>query len=88
MVARLQRGTTPISCVTSTGMSAQNTATILKPFVPNPHSTPFTHGATCHVADMVASFPPSEHSTLPPIKCILTPPSHPPSPSLPYMHES
>ena len=45
--ARLQRGITPASCVTSTGMPTQNAATIIKPLVPNPHSTPFTHGAIC-----------------------------------------
>ena len=44
MTARLQRGTTPASCVTSTGMPAQNAASILKLLVPNLHSTPFTHG--------------------------------------------
>ena len=37
----------PVSCVTSTGMPAQNTATIVKPLVTNLQSTPFTHGATC-----------------------------------------
>ena len=47
MAARLQRGTSPASYVTSTGMPAQNAATILKPLVPNPYSTPSTHGATC-----------------------------------------
>ena len=36
--ARVQHGTTPVSCVTSTGMPAQNAAIILKPLVPNPHS--------------------------------------------------
>ena len=30
-----------------TGISAQNAATILKPLVPNPHSAPSTHDATC-----------------------------------------
>jgi len=49
MVARQQRGTSPASCVTSTGVPAQNDATILTPLVPNSHSTPFTH-----VADWVA----------------------------------
>ena len=37
MAARLRRGTTPSSCVTSTvsaGQTSQN-ATIVKPFVPN-----------------------------------------------------
>ena len=43
MAARLQRMTAPASCVTSTGIPPQNSATILKPLVPNPHSTPFTH---------------------------------------------
>ena len=47
MAAHLQRGTTPTSCVTSTGMPVQNAATILKLLVPNPHSTPSTSGATC-----------------------------------------
>ena len=45
MAARLQRGTTPASCVTFTVMPAQNAATILKPLVSNLHSTPFTHDA-------------------------------------------
>ena len=34
MAARLQRGTTPASCVTSTDMPAKNAATILKPLLP------------------------------------------------------
>ena len=32
-----KRGTTPASCVTSTGMLAKNAATIPKSLVPNPH---------------------------------------------------
>ena len=39
--ARLQRGTTLASCVTSTGMPVQNTATIPKPVVPNFPLNPF-----------------------------------------------
>ena len=42
-----KRGTTPASCVSSTWMPAQIAANILKPLVPNPHSTTFTHDATC-----------------------------------------
>ena len=34
-----------ISCVTSTGMPAQNAVIILNPFVSNPHSAHFTNGA-------------------------------------------
>ena len=55
-------------------MPTQNATTILKPLVPNPHSTPFTH----HVADCVAPFPCSQHSPPPPLKFLNTPPSHPP----------
>ena len=40
------------------GMLAQNAATILKPLRPNPHSTRFTH-----VANWVAPFPCSQHSS-------------------------
>ena len=47
MATRLQRGTTPASCVTTTPMPAQNTANIFKTLVPNPHLTPFIYGATC-----------------------------------------
>ena len=60
IAARLRRGTTPASCVTSTGMPAQNAATILKPLVFNPHSIPFTH-----VADWIAPFPSSSSQTPP-----------------------
>ena len=72
---------TPASCVTSTihaektGMPARNAGTILKPLVPNPHSTLFTH------ADWVASFSRSQHSHPPPLKVFHTPPSPPPSSS-------
>ena len=59
MAARLQHGNTPFSCLTSTRMPANNAATILKPLMPNPHSSPFTH-----VADRVAPFPRSQHSPL------------------------
>ena len=55
MAARLQRGTTPTTCVTPTEVPGQNAATIIKPFVLNPYSTPFTHGAT--FANWVAPFP-------------------------------
>ena len=54
MAVRLQRGTTPASCVTSTGMPAQNAATILKPLVPITHSTNLH--TMQHVADWVAPF--------------------------------
>ena len=46
-----KRGTTPASCVTSTGMPAQNAADTLKPLVPNPHPTPLQ--MVQHVADLV-----------------------------------
>ena len=78
MVPLLPRGTTPASYVTSTGMPAQNTATILKLLVPNPHSTTFTHGA-----DWIAPFPRSQQSLPPPHKFFHTPPSPPPTNSLP-----
>ena len=42
-----KRGTTLAFCVTSTGMPAQIAANIPKPLMPNPHSTTYTHGATC-----------------------------------------
>ena len=89
MAARLGRETTPASYVNSTGMPAQNAATILKPLVPNPHSTSFTHGAQ-HVADWVpvAPFSRSQHSHPPSLKIFHTLPSPPPSLSLPYVHES
>ena len=45
MTARLQRGTTPASCITSTGIPAKNVATIPK-LLQTSHSTHFTHGAT------------------------------------------
>ena len=86
MAARLQRGTTPALFVTSTGMPAQNAASILKPLVPNPHSTPFTHRQ--HVAEWVAPFLRSQHSPLPPLKFIHAPPLPPRSSSPPYVHES
>ena len=76
MAACLQRGTTPANCVTYTEMPADNAATILKPFAPNPHSNPFTHGATC--ADWVAPFPSSQHSPPPPLKFFHTPLHLPP----------
>ena len=47
MTERVSRVTTPVSCVTSTGIPAQSAANILKPPVLNPHSTTYTHGATC-----------------------------------------
>ena len=55
MAERLQRGTTPASCVTSTGMPAQNVATIIKPLMPNPRSTLLR--MVLHVADLVAPLP-------------------------------
>ena len=42
------------SCVTSTGMSAKNAATILKPLVPNSPSTPIY--MVQHVTNSVAPF--------------------------------
>ena len=51
MAARLQRGSTPASYVSSTGMPAQNAADTLKPLVPNPHPTPLQ--MVQHVADLV-----------------------------------
>ena len=68
MTARLQRGTTPVSCETSTGILAQNAAAILKPLVPNPHSTTFTHGCTRFYHSLVINNPlllPSNSSILP-----------------------
>ena len=47
MTVRLQRGSTPASCLISTGMPVQNAATIFKLLVPNPHSNRPTHGETC-----------------------------------------
>ena len=61
------------------GMLAQNAATILKPLVPNPRLTPFTHGATC--CWLNCTIPRSQHSLPPPLKFLYTPPSPPPSPS-------
>ena len=60
-------------------MPVQNAATILKPLVPKPHSTPL-HMAQ-HVADWVAPFPLNQHSPPPPLKFLYTSPSPPPSPS-------
>ena len=57
-----KRGTTPASCISSTGMPAQNAANILKPLVPNPHS-PLLH-IVQHVTDWVAPFPRSLSSIL------------------------
>ena len=45
MAVRLQPGTMPASFVTSSRIPAQNAATIFKPLVHSPHSTPFTCGA-------------------------------------------
>ena len=65
------------------GMSAQNTVTILKLFIPNAHSIHFTH-----VADWVAPFPPSQQSPPPPLRFFHTPPS-PAFSSFPhYVHGS
>ena len=69
-----KRGTMPASCVSSTGMPALNAANILKPLVPNAHSTIFTH-----VADWVAPFPCIRHSPPTPHKLFYIPPSSPPS---------
>ena len=66
----------PASCVTSTGMPAQNAATIIKPLVPNLHSTLFTHGIytwyTWYVADWVAPFP-SSSPQIPPYPLFRSP---------------
>ena len=78
-----KHGTTLASCVTSTGMPAQNAAKILKALVPNSHSTIFTH-----VADWDAPFSRSQHPSPLPLKFLHTPPSPPPSPFLIYVHES
>jgi len=68
-ITDLQCRTTPASCVTSTGIPAQNAPNILKPLVPNPHSNPFTHGA-----DWVGQFQHSQHSPPPPpLKFFRTP---------------
>ena len=62
MAARLRHGTTPVSCVKSTGMPAQNAATILETFLPI-LTQPLLHMEQ-HVADWVAFFPRSQHSFL------------------------
>ena len=87
MATPLQHGTTSASCVTSTGMPAQKAATILKPLMPDPHSTPFTHGATYMLLTGL------HHSTVVSIPFLL--PEIPPyspftslSSSLSYVHES
>jgi len=78
MVTRLQRGTTPAFCVTSTDMPAQNAAIILKPLMSNPHSTPFYTWCNMLLTGLyhfpVVSIPLQNSST--------------PSSSLPYVHES
>ena len=73
MAARLQRGTTPASCVTSVGT--------LTPFsnLSFLTSTQSLLYMVQHVADWVAPFPRSQHSSLPPLKILHTPPSPPPS---------
>ena len=86
MTARLQRGNTLASCVTSTAMPAQKAANNPKSLVPNPDSTPFTHGATCCwlgcTISPSSSFPSSSPQILP---CS---PSPPLSTSLSYVHEN
>ena len=59
MAARLQHGTVPASCVTSTGMPAQNAATISNLSCPIP-TQPFLPMVQ-HVDDWVAAFPRSQH---------------------------
>ena len=85
MSARVRHGTAAASYVTSTvwaeeiGIPAQNVATILKPFVPNPHLTPFANGATCcWDKDCGCTIPHSQYSPPSTLKFFLTPPSPPP----------
>ena len=84
MATCLQRGTSPASCVTSTGMPAKNAATILKPLVSNLHSTSFTHSAT--YCWLCAPFPRSQHSPSP-LKSYLSLLLLTPTSSLPYDYE-
>ena len=51
---------------------------ILKSLVPNPYSTNFH--MVQHVADWVAPFPRSQHSSPPPLELLHIRPSPPPSP--------
>ena len=81
-----KRRTTLASCVTSTGMSAQNASNILEPVMPNPYKTSFTHDATCCWMGCTilqkSAFPP------PPLKFLHTHSSLRPSHSLPYVYKS
>ena len=66
MAERLQRRTTPSSCVTSLGISAQTPATFSKPLMPNPH-LPLLHMVQ-HIAHWISplsAFPSSYPQILP-----------------------
>ena len=86
MAARLQCGTTPASCSTSTGMPVQNAATFSN-LSCQITSKPILHMVQ-NVADWIAPFSRSLHSPPPPLKFFSTPPSPLSSPSLPDVHES
>ena len=63
------------SCLSSTGMPAQNAANILQPLMLNPHSTIFKHGVTCFWLDctnLVSAFP-GFSSQIPPCSLFTSP---------------
>ena len=90
MAVRSRSGSTLVSCVIFTVQAEEmrdagpNAANILKPFLSDPHSTPFTHGATCYRLGCTIQ---SQHSPPPPLKFFYTPLTSCFF-SPPYMHES